>query len=155
MATGLRERKRRQTRRSIERAALALFARQGFHATTIPQIAEAADVSPRTVSSYFPRKEDLAFPDPEEEFRSLESRLAVRRGRDSATDALRAWLRSLLEEDDERAAERQLRRRVIRADESLRAYEHRYTMRAQIVIAAAIAYDLGVAPDSLEPRMAA
>jgi hypothetical protein len=48
-----------------------------------------------------------------------------------------------------------LRRRVIRADESLRAYEHRYTMRAQTVVAAAIAHDLGVRPDSLEPRMAA
>jgi AcrR family transcriptional regulator len=155
MQTGLRERKRRQTRRTIERVALELFARQGFQATTIPQIAEAADVSPRTVSAYFPRKEDLAFPDPEEEFRSLETRLRDRRPGETAARALGDWIRSLLEEEGERAAERQLRRRVIRADEALSAYEHRYTMRAQGLIASAIADDLGLSPDALEPRMAA
>ena len=60
---GLRERKRVRTRITIARAALELFDRQGFQETTIPQIAEAADVSPRTVSAYFPHKEELAFPD--------------------------------------------------------------------------------------------
>ena len=47
---GLRERKRVRTRRAIADGPLELFARQGFHATTIPQIADAAEVSPRTVS---------------------------------------------------------------------------------------------------------
>jgi AcrR family transcriptional regulator len=155
MQTSLRERKRRQTRRTIERVALELFDRQGFQATTIPQIAEAADVSPRTVSAYFPRKEDLAFPDPEEEFRSLETRLRDRRPGESAAHALGEWIRALLSEEGERAAERQVRRRVIRADDSLSAYEHRYTLRAHALIAAAIAHDLGLSPDALEPRMAA
>jgi AcrR family transcriptional regulator len=152
---GLRDRKRRRTRRAIERAALDLFARQGFHDTTIPQIAEAADVSPRTVSAYFPHKEELAFPDPEEEFRHLEARLNDRSPGQGATDALREWIRSVLDEDDERAAERRVRRRVVRADESLRAYEHRFMLRAQEVSARAIAEDLGVPPTALEPRMAA
>jgi hypothetical protein len=44
---------------------------------------------------------------------------------------------------------------VIRADDHLRAYEHRHTLRAQQIIAAAIAHDLGVSADDLEPRMAA
>ena len=46
-AEGLRERKRRQTRERIAQAAMTLFLDQGFEATTIDQIAEAADVSKR------------------------------------------------------------------------------------------------------------
>ncbi len=84
-STGLRERKRERTRKAIAEAALELFARQGFHDTTIPQIAEAADVSPRTVSGYFPAKEDLAFPYADVQMaefeRRLEDRAAGRDGR--------------------------------------------------------------------------
>jgi AcrR family transcriptional regulator len=152
---GLRERKRRRTRETIVRVALELFDRQGFHETTIPQIAEAADVSPRTVSIYFPHKEDLAFPDVEEELGSLDARMRERLPRETATDALREWIRSRFEDEDERTAERLIRRRVIRADDALRAYEHHHTLRAQQIIAAAIAHDLGVSADDLEPRMAA
>ncbi len=57
--TGLRERKKLQTRAAISEAADELFEAQGFAATTIPQIAERAQVSPRTVSYYFPVKEEL------------------------------------------------------------------------------------------------
>jgi AcrR family transcriptional regulator len=73
VAEGLRERKRRITRQTIAREALELFARQGYADTTIPQIAEASGVSPRTVSAYFPHKEDLAFPDSDEAFGRLEA----------------------------------------------------------------------------------
>src|SRR3954454_17331347 len=68
---GLRERKRRRTRASICRAALELFDRNGFRATTLADIAHAADVSPRTVSGYFPTKEALAFPAADEEAEAL------------------------------------------------------------------------------------
>jgi AcrR family transcriptional regulator len=152
---GLRERKRVRTRRAIATAALALFDRQGFQETTIAQIAEAADVSPRTVSGYFPHKEDLAFPDSEEAFASLERRLRERPPAETATDALRAWIEAWLREHAPPEAERRIRRRVIAGDESLRAYEHRFMVRTQDALAEAIARDLGVAPEELEPRMAA
>lgn len=58
-AEGLRERKRRQTRERIAQAAMTLFLDQGFEATTIDQIAEAADVSKRGFFDYFPTKEDV------------------------------------------------------------------------------------------------
>ena len=41
---GLRERKKQQTREAIERAANELFLERGYQATTLPDIAEAADV---------------------------------------------------------------------------------------------------------------
>jgi AcrR family transcriptional regulator len=152
---GLRERKRVRTRRAIADAALELFARQGFQATTIPQIAEAADVSPRTVSGYFPAKEDLAFPDADERIDALEQRLRARPPGETAADALRAWLPEMLLADAPHAGEHKLRREVIDADEHLCAYEHRFMARAQTALTEAFAADLGVGPDALEPRMAA
>jgi AcrR family transcriptional regulator len=56
---GLRERKKARTKATIQRHAVRLFREQGYDATTVEQIAEAAEVSPSTVFRYFPTKEDL------------------------------------------------------------------------------------------------
>src|SRR5207247_11153805 len=60
---GLRERKKQRTRETIARVAHELFVERGYHATTLPDIAEAADVSTRTIFAYFPSKEDILFSD--------------------------------------------------------------------------------------------
>ena len=60
---GLRERKKRERRRCIEDAAIELFDRAGFDATTVEDIAEAADIAPRTFFHYFSTKEDVALAD--------------------------------------------------------------------------------------------
>lgn len=57
---GLREKKRRQTRQRIVDAGLALFQQKGVEATTLDEIAAAADISRRSFFSYFPAKEDIA-----------------------------------------------------------------------------------------------
>ena len=59
-ASGLRERSKARRRALIERTAMRLFAERGYEATTIAEIAEAAEVAPRTVSGYFPSKVELA-----------------------------------------------------------------------------------------------
>ncbi|MER6944669.1 TetR/AcrR family transcriptional regulator [Nonomuraea sp. NPDC000554] len=56
---GLRERKKAKTRALIQKEAVRLFREQGYTATTVEQIAEAAEVAPSTVFRYFPSKEDL------------------------------------------------------------------------------------------------
>jgi AcrR family transcriptional regulator len=66
----LRERKKLRTREAISTAAIELFVEHGFDQVSITQVAEAADVSRRTLFAYFPTKEDLVvhrFADHEDE----------------------------------------------------------------------------------------
>jgi len=69
--SGLRERSKRKRRKQILHAALKLFAERGYEQTTINDIAEAAEVAPRTVTGYFPSKLDFVIEWPAE----LERRL--------------------------------------------------------------------------------
>jgi AcrR family transcriptional regulator len=59
----LRERKKMRTRLAIRHEALRLFEQQGYANTTVDQIAEAADISPRTFYRYFGTKEALLLSD--------------------------------------------------------------------------------------------
>ncbi len=62
-ALGLRERKKIKTRQAIRREAFRLFDANGYAATTVEQIADAAEVSPSTFFRYFPSKESLLLAD--------------------------------------------------------------------------------------------
>ncbi|WP_066937205.1 TetR/AcrR family transcriptional regulator [Microtetraspora fusca] len=58
-AMGLRERKKRQTRHAIFRAAVELFGERGFDDVSVTEIAERAGISKMTVFNYFRTKEDI------------------------------------------------------------------------------------------------
>jgi AcrR family transcriptional regulator len=55
----LRERTRRAVRRELQTVAIGLFLQQGFEATTVEQIAEAAGLSRRSFHRYFASKDDV------------------------------------------------------------------------------------------------
>ena len=107
---GVRERKKRATRAQLEEAAFSLFARQGYDATTVDEISEAARVSPRTFFRYFATKEDVVFGDVGSDLDHL--RAAMQHGPGNDGDVVRqglvAFSRLLDEKQDDILGRRQL-----------------------------------------------
>jgi AcrR family transcriptional regulator len=153
---GLRERKKEQTRRTIADAAFVLFAQHGFHATTVADIAAAADISPRTFFSYFPSKEAVVFADLDDWLATLERHLTDRAAGETAFDALRGWILDLVADEGPKDLEREgIRFRLVCDNESLAAFERHALGRFEALVATAVAADLGDEPRGLRPRMAA
>src|SRR5262249_46632096 len=115
---GLRERKKQRTRETIARAARELFVERGYHATTLPDIAEAADVSTRTIFAYFPSKEDILFSDLEQMKAALVKALADRPEGKDALETMREFILSS-QRADRRALDAQLHH-CVTADPTLR-----------------------------------
>jgi AcrR family transcriptional regulator len=145
---GLRALKKRRTRRDIVIATLELSLESGYRATTIPMIAERATVSPRTVSTYFPNKDDIPFDGSEEVLEGLAARLAEKDR--PLIERLRLWIDDREPGHDEELEV--LRRRALTEDSDLRLIEHRYLDRFADVTAAAVAEELGVAPGDPGPQ---
>jgi AcrR family transcriptional regulator len=155
MPEGLRERKKQRTRDQIVEAAMRLFADRGYQATTIADIAAAADVAPRTFFSYFPSKEAVVFHNVERDLDGLAGTLRDRRPGETAFDALRRWIDSMFEAwaaDEEEAV---LRKRLCREDEGLANFQGGMLLRIHELLREAIARDLDEPPDALRPRLVA
>jgi len=150
---GLRERKKQRTRETIARAAHELFAERGYHATTLPDIAEAADVSTRTIFAYFPSKEDILFSDFPIMKEALAQALAERPEGEDALETVRKFILSShgLEKSE---LEEQLSR-CVESDETLRNHLRARLAQLEDVIAAAIAEDLGAPENDLRPQVVA
>jgi AcrR family transcriptional regulator len=84
----LRESKKLRTRREIADAAMRLFATRGFDRVTVAEVAEAADVSEKTVFNYFPTKEDLFFDEVPQREEALREAIRGRRPGDSILTSL-------------------------------------------------------------------
>src|SRR6476659_1805732 len=95
-AFGLRERKKRETRRAINAAALDLVEERGFAAVTTEEIAARAGVSARTFFNYFPSKESAVIGTTAEELESYAGALEEVRDDESSLDALRRILAGML-----------------------------------------------------------
>jgi AcrR family transcriptional regulator len=158
------ERRKQRTRALIRETAWELFATHGYDATTIKAIADAADVAPRTVTTHFPAKDDLLFAD-DDYFGAdrLERRLAARPAGQPALEALRQWMIETIDAISSSRADRAslywraraLRARLIDENDRLRGLARASYAPAERILAAAIAGDLGVEPDTLAPRLAA
>src|SRR3984885_1713165 len=88
----LRERKKLATRRLLRRAALDLVAQRGLTNVTVEDIAEAAEVSPRTFFNYFPSKEAVLFGGDPDRAAQLRERVATQAPGEPVIAALRAVL---------------------------------------------------------------
>src|ERR1700733_8880579 len=88
----LRERKKLATRRLLRRAALDLVAQRGLTNVTVEDIAEAAEVSPRTFFNYFPSKEAVLFGGDPDRAAALRDGIVSEAPDKSALDTLRVVL---------------------------------------------------------------
>jgi len=150
---GLRERKKLRTRETIVRVALELFTKQGFAETTIKQIADAAEVAPRTVSAYFPVKEQLVFHDHDESLASLRAHLLDRPAGMTAADAMRSWIAERMTDKRMDLEDARCRRALIESDPALRTYERGHMASVEQIVAEAVAIDLDLPADDLIPHM--
>ena len=132
-----------------------LFAERGYHATTIADIATAADVAPRTFFSYFPSKEAVVFHNVDRDLEGLASALRDRLPGETAFDALRRWIDAMFDEWMAEEDEALLRKRLCREDEGLANFEGGMMARIQELLLEAIADDLDEPQDALRPRLVA
>ncbi|HEV2451878.1 MAG TPA: TetR family transcriptional regulator [Streptosporangiaceae bacterium] len=92
--SSLRERKKLATRRALRRVALTLAAERGWANVTVEDIAEAANVSPRTFFNYFPSKEAVLFGSDPDKAAALRERIAAEAPGEPVLEALRVVMAS-------------------------------------------------------------
>ncbi len=104
---GLRQRKKDRTRTELVEAANRLFAARGFDAVTIDEIADAADVSPRTFYRYFSSKEALVLGEVDESLDAIREALQQRPDDEPVLASMRAIVLAMADEiESERDANR-------------------------------------------------
>jgi len=150
-SVGLRERKKARTRAAIRQHALRLFMEQGYDATTVEQIADAAEVSPATFFRYFPSKEDVILQDDFDliAFAQMEV-LPADLGPIAAFRAATAATRELLTADDTETLAVTLQLTMSIPEIRARALDE--FVRTADQISAAIAQRTGASPDDFAVR---
>jgi len=150
---GLRERKRQQTRERLTRAAMALFLERGFEATTLDDIAAAADISRRSFFHYFASKEDVVFAWHEEITAALVAAVAARPRDESmlaaAENAISAMARQI--EPNEAIAMARLKR----DNPALQARDQVKYEKLERALADALAKRAGHKAEKLQARLVA
>jgi AcrR family transcriptional regulator len=119
---GLRERKKAKTRHALEDAAIALFQRQGFERTTVEQIADACEVSPRTFFRYFASKEEVLFGDSADKLQQIVAVLEHRPAGEAPLESMRAATLSLVDVYEGERDRRKVIAEIVAATPMLRAH---------------------------------
>jgi AcrR family transcriptional regulator len=148
---GLRERKKQQTRERIADAALKLFAERGYDETTLDEIADAADVSRRTIFAYYDSKEEILLCGEVDFLARIKQMLDERPEGTTTVDAMRTFISTLEPADD--AA-------IVRKDLILRTPSLQTKIRArhselEPMLAESIAKDLDARPDDIRTTLVA
>jgi AcrR family transcriptional regulator len=153
---GLRERKKQRTRTALIDAALDLFLKKGYEATTIDQIAAEVDVSPRTFFRYFASKEDVALALTADQQEIFLTELAARPETESPFTALaqaaRAMLGILRELDATDASRFLQAQEIVQATPGLLAGHMGIIMDNEKKMIAEVARRQGTDPADLRPQ---
>lgn len=150
---GLRERKKRDRRRSIEAVALSRFEKNGFDSTTIDEIAAAADIAPRTFFSYFPTKEDVVLADYADRLERTTDELGRRPKAEAPWLALRQSF-AVVAADYEAERGAMIRRfAIMAANPSVQARSLQLQAGWEDTVAAVLTQRTGAAVDDITPRL--
>jgi AcrR family transcriptional regulator len=129
-----------RTKRALQKAALDLFAKDGYDTTTTDEIAERAGVSARTFFRYFPTKDSVLFVGEYGWFQSLTEDFLAQP--DSRSD-LEALLETLLAEPPGRRSQ-QLYDKAVASSPTLRGVVHAHQQEDIETLAAAVAARRGL-----------
>ncbi len=155
VTTGLRERKKLRTRHALGAAALELAVRHGLDGVTVEQIAEAADVSPRTFFNYFSSKEEAVVAADLERARAMAERLAARPTDEPVLTSVRAVVREMVDGADARARDWVRQVRLVRANPALVPHQLAAYAAIEAQLAAVIAERTGLDAGDLYPVLTA
>jgi AcrR family transcriptional regulator len=147
---GLRERKKLETRLALARAAMRLFEERGYSATSIDDIAAAANVSRRTFFRYFSSKDEVFIVDPGGKLEALHVALAEGPAEEPTIEALRRGIRALATAYYDPELVR-AEARLSDVEPTMAAAALAYQVRWEEALAGEVAADLRVDIDS-DPR---
>ena len=155
VATSLRAQHTTRTRLRIAEVAIALFIEKGYDATTVDEIAERAEVSPRTFFRYFPTKEAVLFHDLEDRLGAMIAKIDQRPTDEPPAETLIQIMREMSAEFDTGGSEGPLFRRLLSERPSLRSYQ-RTTIaeHCEGEVIAALARHAGLSVDDLGLQVA-
>ena len=153
---GLRERKKQQTRERLIEAAFTLFAERGFDNVSAGEIAARADVSERTFFRYFPSKEDVIFPDAEQQRRHVDELVTNLPATLPLVEGLRQALQVISEEVAESKELQMARARLVVSTPSLQTLILEREQEWVQIFAGAVADRLELDPaEDLRPELTA
>lgn len=145
---GRRERKKQQTRDALEATAWRLFQRKGYDATTVEDITEAVDVSPRTFFRYFDSKEAVLFGDWRAYISRLPDLIVARPPEEKPMEAVLAASRELINLSAQDKSRMLMRKQLAENSRKIGDYERNVIYpELERVIAEALAVRLDIDPD--------
>jgi len=139
---------------SVEAAALDLFWRNGFEATTTQAIADACGISRRTVFRYFPSKDDIPWGRFDENLAHLEAVLRATPPDLPLHEAVHLAVLDFNRLDPDAVAQHRVRMTLILRTPALQAHSALRYAGWRAVIADFAASRSGVPADAMLPRVA-
>lgn len=152
----LRERKKLMTRKAILDVAESMFAERGYDNVTVAEIADAVNISAKTVFVYFPSKEDLVFDDEDTVRDSIVAAVRDRAPGRTPLDAMATFVRDMMASAGTQSVDGLDRlRRTVGDSAVLQARMRLMWERFEIALAELLAEESGVDRHAPAPRVAA
>ncbi len=138
---------------TIERAAFALFAEQGFDETTMEDIANAVGIGRRTLFRYFPSKNDIPWGQFDDSLRAFHDQLDSQPPERSIAEAVHRCIISFNDFDPDAMEQHRVRMRLILTTPALQAHSALKYQAWRRVIADYVASRTAAGPDDPLPAI--